>query len=210
MGLFLSVYEALKRSQMMGNKPILGLSPTENNHMEGLIKSITAILPILEQYPTWVRLLFSGWLLLSVVVIISFILAHRQTQQAQSVKTSSQVTGEPPKPETIMLQITKPQKGDKVGPSEIVRGVTTLRGRNLYLVVIPLQTGDRYIVDGPLTVDLAGGVTGRARYGEAKKGIGEWFAVSILATKLDLFEGVLDKLPSDSQSSDSIEVERVK
>ena len=65
-------------------------------------------------------------------------------------------------------------------------------------------------MDGPLAVDLTGGVTGRARYGEAKKGIGEWYAVSILATKLDLFEGVLEKLPSDSQSSDSIEVERVK
>ena len=178
--------------------------------MEGLIKSITAILPILEQYPTWVRLLFSGWLLMSVVVIISFILAPRQTKQAQYVKAPSQVTCEPTKPETIMLQITKPQKGDKVGPSEIVHGVTTLRGRNLYLVVIPLQTGDRYIVDGPLTVDLAGGWSGRARYGEGKKGIGEWFAVSILATKLDLSEGVLDNLPPDSQSSDPIEVERVK
>lgn len=178
--------------------------------MEGLIKSITTILPILEQYPTWVKLLFSFWLLISVVVIISFILVPRQTQQSQSIKLSDQITKEPNQPETIMLKITTPQKGDKVGPSEIVRGVTTLRGYNLYVIVIPLQTGDRYIVDGPLTVDPAGGWAGRARYGEGKKGIGEWFAVNILATRYVLSEGVLDNLPSDSQNSDPVEVERVR
>lgn len=178
--------------------------------MQGLIKSITTILPILGQYPTWVRLLLSLWLLISAAVIISFILAPRQTQPSKSAKLPAQVKEEPNPPESIILKITKPQKGDKVGPSEIVHGVTTLRGYNIYIIVIPIQTGDRYIVDGPLTVDPAGGWSGRARYGESKKGIGEWFTVNILATKHVLPEGVLDNLPSDAQNSEPIEVERVK
>lgn len=178
--------------------------------MEGLIKSITTILPILEQYPTWIRLLFSFWLLMSVVVVISFILAPRQSQPPHSVKSSTQNTEDLNPPASTILKITKPQKGDKVGPTEIVHGVTSLRGYNLYLIVIPLQTGDRYIVDGPLSVDPAGGWSGRARYGEGNKGIGERFAVNILATRGILSEGVLDSLPSDARNSEPVEVERIK
>ncbi len=112
--------------------------------------------------------------------------------------------------ETIMLQIKIPRQGDKVGLSEIVSGVTTIRDRNLYLVVIPMLTGDKYIVDGPLHMDLTGAWSGRARFGEGKKGIGERFVVSIIATDLILNERVLDNLPPNSQIFNSIEVERVK
>ncbi len=112
--------------------------------------------------------------------------------------------------DSIMLQIEIPRHGDKVGPSEIVSGVTTIRDRNLYLVVIPMLTGDKYIVDGPLHVDSTGAWSGRARFGEGKKGIGERFAVSIIATDLELDERVLDNLSPNTQIFNSIEVERVK
>ncbi len=87
--------------------------------MAGLIKLITTFLPILDQYPTWIRLLVSGWLFMSVVMIISFILVPRQNKLNQSVKTPLQVSDEPNTPDIITLNIKIDQQGNKVDLSKI-------------------------------------------------------------------------------------------
>jgi len=195
--------------------------------MEGLIKLVTGLLSILEQYPTWVRMLVSVWVLLTAIVVVIFIAVPRELKHTESPKhpITEPINNDEVGPSAIVREIpilkdlnslnivariTEPINNDEVGPSAIVRGMTTLKGLNLYLIVIPLETGDRYIVDGPLTVDAQGMWSGRARFGEGNLGIGEKFAISILATNHNLSEGPLQKLPKDVRISDSIEIIRIK
>lgn len=179
--------------------------------MEGLIKLFTGLLPFLEQYPTWVRMAVSVWVLLTAVVIVILIAVPRELKQTESPKRLNAVSREQKtQPPNIVFHITEPINNAEVGASEIVRGMTTLKALNLYLIVMPLETGDRYIVDGPLTVDAQGMWSGRARFGEGNLGVGEKFAISVLATKHKLSEGTLPKLPKDARISDSIGVLRIK
>lgn len=164
--------------------------------MEAMVKSFTGFFPFIDQYPTWVRVLVSGWVLYTAAILVVLIVAPRSSVQLESV--------------VVVLRIAHPLAGVAVGQSDIVRGASPLAGLNHYLIVIPLQTGDRYVVDGPLSIDAEGNWSGRARFGEGNVGVGERFAVSVLATAVTLPEGQLDSLPADSYVSDSVEVVRSK
>ena len=166
------------------------------------IKSATEILPFLERYPFWVRVLFAVWLIISAVVIISFVLAPHQNAIPSPPK--------PPEPDYIKLTIIETKQYAKVEQVAIVRGKTNMVDRNIYLIVIPSQTGDRFVVDGPLSPDSKGSWYGRARFGEGKIGVGQKFIIHAVSTAQELSEGVISDLPDDSYNSAFVEVERLK
>ena len=124
--------------------------------METLIKALTTFLPLIEQYPTWVKLVVSAWVLFTAVMLVILIVGRQPQGTSPDQGPSAGSPGQGVRSVNVTLQIEEPKKDDQVGPSAIVRGTTTLKGVNLYLVIIPLRTGDRYIVDGPLAIDARG------------------------------------------------------
>ena len=173
--------------------------------MENLINFLAELLPIIQQYPMWVRWVVSAWILFTAAVLVILVVS-RQPQQP----FSPEIIFAAPPAQGVYLQIKEPKPGEEVGVSTMVSGATTLKSTNIYIVVIPLQTGERFIVDGPLAVDEKGSWSGRARLGEGNLGVGEDFAISALATKLKLREGPLPKLPGDHHMSVAVEVKRVE
>jgi len=110
----------------------------------------------------------------------------------------------------IRIEILEPLPGAHISASEVVRGMSTVPSLNHYLVVIPLRTGDRFIVDGPFSIDPDGQWAARARFGEHSLGLGERFTVSVLATSQHLPEGPLAQLPPDAETSDLVQLTRVE
>lgn len=110
----------------------------------------------------------------------------------------------------IRLEILEPPSGAHVSASAVIRGRSNVPSLNHYLIVIPLRTGDRHIVDGPFTVSTDGRWAARARFGEQFLGLGESFTVSVLATSEHLSEGPLEELPRDAKTSDLVQVTRAE
>ena len=134
-------------------------------------------------------------IILSVILIPSLYIYH------------SRIHYQPAAPQA-QLVIQNLFNGETVGSSEIVKGNSQLPELNHYIVVIPLRTGDRWVVDGPIAINAEGNWSGRARFGELNVGVGEKFAVSVLATAVPLSEGQLVNLPDDVRMSDPVEVVR--
>lgn len=108
------------------------------------------------------------------------------------------------------FKITNPSYGDSVDLFDLIQGKTPFMGMNHYIVVTPLKTGGDFIQDVPAKVSSDGSWIGRAKLGTAEVGVGEKFAVRVIATKSTLSPGQLIPVPEDAFSSDSITVTRKK
>jgi hypothetical protein len=129
-----------------------------------------------------------------------------QSSFPADAKISRQIIVRRSKP-TEQFAITLPTSGATVGLDDRVSGSTPFAGLNHYIIVIPLRVGTAYVQDQPATVSN-GRFDGRARFGGVSVGIGEQFAVQILATKSTLPAGPLLKQPEDAVLSNSITVTR--
>jgi hypothetical protein len=117
-------------------------------------------------------------------------------------------TGFAPLP--ISLRITSPAPGAVVESGAAVSFTSPFENLGHYIVVIPLRSPDRYVVDGPLHVSADRTTSGRARFGNEAAGIGEQFAIQVIATKTPLVEGVLAQLPEDAKLSSQVIVNRAR
>lgn len=107
--------------------------------------------------------------------------------------------------------ITTPQNGTSVSATDIVIGTTPYSPElKHYLVVTPLDIGEDFVQDKPVTVYPGGLWTGVARFGAGDVGIGKRFIVRCLATKEALSPGISNALPLDSQFSIPITVIRLQ
>ena len=66
--------------------------------MLDLLKRLSEVIPFLEPYPGWTKMLVGGWVLLSAVLLLSLLFAPRKTQQVEPFRLSGRVvsaTGAP-------------------------------------------------------------------------------------------------------------------
>lgn len=107
-----------------------------------------------------------------------------------------------------VLSITVPVEGATVEQTEVIYGKTSFPEMNHYIVVTPLKTGDRWIQDEPVTINVNGTWTGLAKFGESTVGAGENFRVQGIAIKSTLSPGQLTSVPPDAIFSGPIKVTR--
>jgi hypothetical protein len=163
--------------------------------METLLKMLTLLLPFLAQCPHWVRVMVVIWVLFT-AVLAAALLSCLFWSQKECVSTD--------------LQVVRPIEGEQVQEGAGVEFCSVYDQLNHYITVTPLNSPDRWIVDGPIRVTKNIPTTGRARFGNALVGRGEDFAISVLATNTLLQEGVLQKLPSDARLSKHVVVMRMR
>lgn len=111
---------------------------------------------------------------------------------------------------SISLRIATPEPGAAVERGAAVSFTSPFADFDHYIIVIPLQSPDRYVVDGPLHISADQMASGRARFGNEAAGIGEQFSIQVLATKAPLVEGVLIQLPTDAKLSPQVVVYRAR
>lgn len=128
------------------------------------------------------------------------------TSFPDDAKISKQITVRRTKP-TEQLVIAIPLNGATVGLDERVSGTTPFSDLNHYIIVTPSRVGTPYVQDQAASVSM-GAFSGRARFGGVNVGIGEQFAVQIVATKATLAPGPLAKQPADAVLSNSVTVIR--
>jgi hypothetical protein len=110
--------------------------------------------------------------------------------------------------EQVQLRVTYPYPGQPVGAAEIARGVTPYRDRNHAVVVTPVETGDNWVQEGPVTLDTTGAWMGHARFGTGLAGPGQNFLVRVVATRDVLPAGRMSVPPQDAQWSEGVVVRR--
>ena len=113
-------------------------------------------------------------------------------------------------PPVISLRIVSPESGAAVEHGSVVSFTSPFVDRDHYITVIPLQSPDRYVVDGPLHISADRVTSGRARFGNEAAGVGEQFSIQIIATKESLMEGTLAQLPKDAELSPQVVVYRAR
>jgi hypothetical protein len=116
----------------------------------------------------------------------------------------------PPPPPPLPLRIVSPEAGALVEQGAAVSFTSPFVDLDHYITVIPLGSPDRYVVDGPLHISTEPSTSGRAIFGNEAAGIGERFAMQIIATKGKLAEGVLAHVPSDAKLSPQVVVYRAR
>lgn len=108
------------------------------------------------------------------------------------------------------IAIVRPVENAAVKQGGVVEFRSSLTDLKHYIVVMPLQAPTRWIVDGPITVSRDGAGAGRALFGETTLGVGESFAVGVIATHAQLPDGPLASMPADSQASPYVTVRRTQ
>jgi hypothetical protein len=132
-------------------------------------------------------------------------------QPEDGLNESSAVAGSQGQaPLPISLRITSPAPGAVVESGAAVSFTSSFEDLGHYIIVIPLRSPDRYVVDGPLHISADQPTSGRARFGNEAAGIGEQFAIQVIATKTPLVEGVLAQLPEDAKLSSQVIVYRAR
>jgi hypothetical protein len=179
--------------------------------MDSILKVISTVLPFLDLYPPWVRGAVGAWLILTAIVLAILIAVPRSQSPARADAPAHRpqtVERGDSRPTAPRLLVIEPRAGSDVGEIEIVRGVSDAVAFNNYIIVTSLRTGGRWVVDGPLSISGQYAWEGRARFGSSNVGIGERYAVSVLATGLVLQEGELQAIPPGTYVSDSVTVRR--
>ena len=106
------------------------------------------------------------------------------------------------------FRIDNPGNGDSVGIDQVVVGHTVYPHMKHYIIVTPISTQVDFVASGLAQVSSDGTLLGVARIGGAGAGLGQVFAIRVLATSSDLIEGVLQRIPEDAQASNTITVIR--
>jgi hypothetical protein len=104
------------------------------------------------------------------------------------------------------FSVTSPSEGGVVARSEQIRGTTPYVGRQHYIVVTTPTSGD-VLQDAPVSISEAGTLAGRAIFGNASVGEGEFFVVRFLATNVQL-DAASWRVPEDAIFSSAITVSR--
>jgi hypothetical protein len=158
--------------------------------IKAIAKAIATILPFLTQCPSWVRILVVIWVFFTALISVAILICVLW-----------------PKPN---IHIIKPETGAEVEEGTIVSFNSTYGNLNHYIIVIPMRSPDKWVVDGPIKVSKDGFATGRARFGSGTVGVGENFAIQVYGTEIILPEGILSSLPPESKLSQQVLVTRVK
>lgn len=158
--------------------------------MDTLIKALTTMLPFLATCPPWIRLLVILWAAFTVILIVVVLAYYLWIP--------------PP------IAILHPSPNEAVEEGAIVEFCSRYSDLHHYIVVTPMRSPSRWVVDGPLRVLHDGRGTGRARFGSGRVGVGEQFAIAVLVSSVLLPEGVLESIPADSKLSKHVTVKRVR
>ena len=110
----------------------------------------------------------------------------------------------------IQFRISYPVNGNFVELTSLVIGSAPYSNRNYYIVVTPLKTGDNWIQDAPVMINIGNSWTGHAKFGNAAVGQGEKFVVYAIATISKLNSGPLNEVPKDAIFSEPVTVIRKK
>ena len=108
------------------------------------------------------------------------------------------------------MEILRPSSGSQVFGGSVVEFRSPYQDLYHYILVTPLESPDRWVVDGPIKVLSDGTGTGRARFGSGEVGVGKSYAITVLATKALLHEGILTTTPENARFSAQIVVNRIK
>ncbi len=162
--------------------------------MDTLIKVITAVVPFLAQCPPWVRLLAVGWVVITGVLIVVVLVCILW----------------PPVPPPVDIVIMRPTPNEEVEEVAPVEFRSAYSGLNHYIIVIPMKSPDRWVVDGPLPVSPGGVGKGRARFGSGPIGVGELFEIEVMAGEMRPTDDVLANLPAGAHLSRPVTVKRVR
>lgn len=187
--------------------------------MDSLLKALAVVVPFIGRCPTWFQVAVFAWLVLTaVLLIVGFVLGIQQPSsstpgpESLQAATASSAAAFPPSvvPEVTAFAILQPLEGTVVEAGDTVRFVSPYDGRHHYVVVTPLQSPTRWIVDGPLEAFAGVPQDGNAQFGTTFAGRGERFSLQILATTIQLRRGALDQLPTDSRLSPAVRVIRAR
>jgi len=184
--------------------------------MKKIIDFICLLVPFLNQYPFWVKTMVGIWVIFSAVVLLTIIFtypnppspAQKNTGVAQTAQEKN--TTEAEKRVVInRLKITYPLPDNIVGTTDMIRGYTPYAHKNHYLVVMPLETGDEWVQEGPLKI-YEGAWAGRVKFGTAATLNEAKFAIRVMATSAALQEGPLTVKPKGAVFSDPVIVKLKK
>jgi hypothetical protein len=192
--------------------------------MDALLKALAAAVPFIGRCPTWFQVAVTVWLALTAILgITGFVLATLQPSSLASPPApaaATQATSQAPTslassssvivPNSRPFVIVQPQEGTLVEAGATVQFVSPYGDLNHYVIVTPLQSPTRWVVDGPLRVSAGEQQHGNARFGDTVAGRGERFSLQILATSFHLRQGALEELPTDSKFSQAINVIRAR
>ncbi|MFA7256752.1 MAG: hypothetical protein WC047_04185 [Kiritimatiellales bacterium] len=173
------------------------------------IKRPLSITEIIRQCPPVMRqstILWIGYSGILFVIILTYLLF---LPSSIHTSRSPDITSHP-KPSSADIVILQPTQNGEVEETAIVQFHSVHSELHHYIVVIPMQSPNRWIVDGPLQVANNGTGTGRACFGSGSVGVGERFTIVVLASAVLLPEGILTRTPAGSQLSQYITVKRVK
>jgi hypothetical protein len=192
--------------------------------MDALLKALAAVVPFIGRCPTWFQMAVIVWLALTAILgITGFVLATLQPPSLASLPAPAaapQATSQTPTslapsslaiaPNSRSFAIIQPQEGALVEAGDTVQFVSPYGDLNHYVIVTPLQSPTRWVVDGPLRASAGEQQHGNARFGDTVAGRGERFSLQILATSVNLSQGALKELPADSKFSQAIKVIRAR
>jgi len=184
--------------------------------VDSLLKALTAVVPFMGRCPMWFQLMVLSWLALTAVVAITgFALAIFEPPSAPqippvpSVSAPSSAPLSQPQSES-QLKIIEPKAGSLVDIGDTVLFVSPYSNLNHYVIVTPLRSPTRWVVDGPLRVEAGVQQHGKARFGDTQAGQGERFSIQILATATLHNAGPLEPLPPDQRLSPAVLVTRAR
>jgi hypothetical protein len=104
-------------------------------------------------------------------------------------------------PAANVLMILSPAPDGTVEEMEPVTFASPHTQLSHYIVVVPLRSPARWIVDGPLRVDDRGRGSGHARFGTSGLGAGEPFSLTVIATKANLPHGEHQSIDAEHESA---------
>ena len=203
--------------------------------MDALLKALTAVMPFIGRCPTWFQVVVVVWLALTAIIAITgFALAIFEPPSTSQATPSAPVlaSSSAPSPSSsapsgasggtsaaasqpqiglkLLIIIIAPKTGSLVDVSDTVEFVSPYDNLNHYVIVTPLSSATRWVVDGPLRAEAGVQQYGNARFGETRAGRGERFSIQILATTSQLTAGPLERLPLDHKFSAAVIVTRAR
>lgn len=203
--------------------------------MDSLLKAITAVMPFIGRCPTWFQFVVVVWLALTAIIAITgFALAIFEppsiTQPTPSAPLPASSSAPPPssgaqsgasggtsaaasQPQIglqVLIIIIGPKAGSLVDIGDAVEFVSPYGNLNHYVIVTPLRSPTRWVVDGPLRAEAGVQQYGNARFGDTQAGRGERFSLQILATTSQITAGPLEPLPLDHKFSPAVIVTRAR
>ena len=175
-----------------------------------LIKLFERLAEIFNHCPPWLKVLgcvaaLSVLLFLAAFIICLIAGLCRPVPPNHTALPTRPNSSDRPSDDLRILQMpTEVQEG------ALVNFQSSYLNLNHYVIVTPMIAPSSWVTDGPIHVSPNGLGSGLARFGGSGVQPGQEFAVRILATEMNLEEGLLESIPPNAKVSLQFRVTRIR